>query len=123
MAGGTVRSENKSYTSYVWPVRAGQGGPVIADFKADLLDGFSPLTVQFTDLSSGSINSWYWDFGNGSISTEQNPSHTYTDPGTYTVSLTVTGPGGSKTNTEAGYVKVRSPGKAIPWIPLLLTDD
>ena len=44
--------------------------------------------VQFTDLSSDDTNSWYWDFGDGSDSVEQNPTHTYAAEGTYTVSLT-----------------------------------
>ena len=94
-----------------------------ADFTADLTSGSVPLTVNFTDQSTGDITSWSWDFGDGATSTEQNPSHTYTDPGTYTVSLTVTGPGGSDTETKADYIEVRSPSKAMPWIPLLLLDD
>ncbi len=47
-------------------------------------------TIQFTDLSTGSIISWEWDFGDGNTSTQQNPTHYYTNPGTYTVSLVVT---------------------------------
>ena len=96
--------------------------PIIADFKADLLDGFSPLTVQFTDLSSGSINSWSWDFGDGTKSSSHNPQHVFSSPGTYTVSLTVTGPNGSATESKADYVNVKDK-KAMPWIPLLLLDD
>jgi PKD repeat protein len=79
--------------------------------------------VNFTDQSTGQITSWSWNFGDGSTSREQNPSHTYNDPGTYTVSLTVTGPEGSDTETKTDYINVRSPGKAMPWIPLLLLDD
>ncbi len=48
-----------------------------------------PLTIQFYDASVGTAASWYWDFGDGENSTEQNPVHTYDDPGTYTVNLTV----------------------------------
>jgi PKD repeat protein len=92
-----------------------------ADFTADLTSGPVSLTVNFTDQSTGDITSWSWDFGDEATSTEQNPSHTYTDPGTYTVSLTVTGPAGSDTNTKADYIKVRSIGKAMPWM-LLLSD-
>jgi len=96
--------------------------PIIADFKADLLDGFSPLTVQFTDLSSGSINSCYWDFGDGTNSSNSNPQHVFSSPGTYTLSLTVTGPNGSDTESKADYINVKDK-KAMPWIPLLLLDD
>jgi len=94
-----------------------------ADFTADLTSGPVPLTVNFTDQSTGDITTWSWDFGDGSTSTEQNPSHTYTDSGTYTVSLTVTGPEGADTETKADYITVRSASKAMPWIPLLLLDD
>jgi len=63
-----------------------------------------PLTVNFTDLSTGSIDSWNWDFGDGSTSTQQNPSHTYDTDGTYTVSLTISGPAGSDTETKRDYI-------------------
>ena len=53
------------------------------------------LTVQFTDASTGNISGWLWNFGDGTTSTAQNPSHTYTSPGTYTVIETITGPSGS----------------------------
>ncbi len=49
-----------------------------------------PLTVYFTDTSQGNITSWFWDFGDGTTSILQNPSHTYTNPGSYSVSLVVT---------------------------------
>jgi hypothetical protein len=54
------------------------------------------LVVDFTNSSTGDTD-WLWDFGDGGTSTAQNPSHTYvaTDPTVFTVTLTVTGPGGS----------------------------
>jgi PKD repeat protein len=94
----------------------------VAHFSASPTSGAAPLTVNFTDQSTGQITSWSWDFGDGSISTEQNPSHTYTDDGSYTVSLAVTGPGGSDTETKADYINVIR-GKAMPWISLLLFGD
>jgi PKD repeat protein len=78
-----------------------------ADFTADVTSGPVPLTVNFTDQSSGDITSWSWDFGDGSTSTEQNPAHTYTDSGTYTVSLTVTGPEGTDTETKTDFIVAR----------------
>jgi PKD repeat protein len=57
----------------------------------------APLTVQFVDTSVNSPTSWFWSFGDGSSSTLQNPSHTYTAAGTYTVTLTVTNAAGSNT--------------------------
>jgi PKD repeat protein len=52
--------------------------------------GLAPLTVQFQDDSSGCPTEWEWDFGDGATSNLRNPSHTYTVPGYYPVSLTVT---------------------------------
>jgi PKD repeat protein len=49
----------------------------------------SPFYYHFKDLSSGNINSWYWDFGDGSLSNEQNPSHQYEEPGSFKVCLYV----------------------------------
>ena len=94
----------------------------LANFDADVLTGHAPLLVNFADNSTGSITSWLWDFGDGSESTEQNPSHNYMKPGTYTVSLTVIGFGGSDQETKDGYIAVE-PSRAMPWIPLLLFDD
>jgi len=58
----------------------------VADFFSDVTDGDAPLTVYFTDLSENAT-AWAWDFGDGGTSTEQHPSHTYDDPGVYTVTL------------------------------------
>jgi len=65
--------------------------PLIVNFEAEPLTGHVPLTVQFFDRSTGNVESWEWDFQNNGeyISTDQNPTFTYTRPGTYTVKLTV----------------------------------
>jgi PKD repeat protein len=55
--------------------------------------GCAPLTTRFTDATFGAV-SWLWDFGDGTTSTLQNPEHTYTLPGNYTVSLTTVSAGG-----------------------------
>jgi PKD repeat protein len=62
-------------------------GTVKASFTADKTSGSVPLTVQFTDTSSGSPNIWGWDFGDGTNSALQNPTHTYTFPGNYSVTF------------------------------------
>jgi PKD repeat protein len=67
--------------------------PPVADFSFDA----SGLDVTFTDLSSGTVDSWLWDFGDGSTSTAQNPGHAFVAGGAYTVSLTVTNAGGQDT--------------------------
>jgi len=75
-------------------------------FTASPASGPSPLTVTFTDSSTGDITSWHWDFGDGSSSTLKNPVHTYPGPGTYTVNLTVTGPGGTRSLVIPEYILV-----------------
>lgn len=77
-----------------------------ADFSAEPSSGEEPLEVNFTDRSIGDITGWEWDFGDGSTSTERNPTHSYTEEGTYTVELTVNGPGGSDTDTRIDHIAV-----------------
>jgi len=70
---------------------------------ADFDMSVNGLQVDFTDLSSdpdGSVDVWAWNFGDGNGSAEQNPSHTYGDYGSYTVSLTVTDNGGATDDTS-----------------------
>ena len=64
------------------------------------------LNVNFTDLSTGQVDSWSWTFGDDGTSNEQNPSHPYDTTGYFTVSLTVTGPGGSDSETQYNYIHV-----------------
>ena len=62
---------------------------IFPDFEADNLTSCVGTTINFADLSIGNVNSWEWNFGDGTISTLQNPSHIYSNFGTYNVSLTV----------------------------------
>jgi len=78
----------------------------VADFSASPTSGDSPLTVNFTDLSTGGPTSWSWDFGDGAVSFDQNPSHTYSFPGTYTVTLTATNAYGSDDEIKEDYINV-----------------
>jgi thioredoxin 1 len=79
-----------------------------ADFTSNITEGYSPLTVQFTDMSTGSPTSWSWDFGDGNTSTVQNPIHTYSKAGDYTVTLTVENSAGSTTVTDSSFVVLAS---------------
>ena len=79
---------------------------ITAGFSGTPITGTGPLDVTFTDTSTGSPSTWNWDFGDGSQSTLQNPSHTYPVPGTYTVSLTVTGSGGTDVKSLTDYITV-----------------
>ena len=73
-------------------------GTPVASFTSSATGGTPPLTVQFTDTSTGEITGYLWDLGNGTTSTEANPVVTYPDIGVYPVSLTVTGGRGSSTS-------------------------
>ncbi len=82
---------------------------LLANFSANKSIGTFPLTVQFTDASEGAFSSWFWDFGDGNSSTVQNPGHIYASPGSYTVSLSVSGFGGTDTLTKNSYITVTKP--------------
>jgi gliding motility-associated-like protein len=70
----------------------------------------APLTAQFTDKSPPGAAQWLWDFGDGQTSTDQNPSHTYTNVGHFTVKLTTTTAGGcSGTTSVNNYINVVTP--------------
>lgn len=86
-------------------------GKVIANFTADKTRGDAPLPVNFKDASTGTITSWLWDFNNDGLtdSTEQNPSYEYSNRRTYTVKLTVTGPGGSDDEKKVDFINVLPP--------------
>jgi len=101
-AGGSSTETRTNYITVTTP-------PPVAAFTANVTTGPAPLAVQFTDISTGSPTSWLWNFGDGETSTAQNPIHTYTTPGTYTVSLTATNAGGSSTETRTGYITVATP--------------
>jgi len=76
----------------------------VANFSGNPTEGGVPLTVVFTDTTENHPTSWSWDFGDGTTSTEQNPTHQYTNGGTYTVSLTAASSYGSDIETKTGYV-------------------
>jgi PKD repeat protein len=66
-----------------------------ASFTTNCTSGMMPLAVVCTDTSTNSPTDWAWQFGDGSTSTEQNPKHCYSRPGTYTLTLTTTNDEGS----------------------------
>ena len=77
-----------------------------ANFSASPVSGCAPLAVTFADQSTGGATSWQWDLGNGTLSTQQNPTTTYFNSGLYTISLTVSNASGSNTFTRSQYIKV-----------------
>ncbi len=79
--------------------------PIVA-FSASKTDVDVNESISFTDQSTNNPTSWAWDFGDGITSTQQNPSHSYTSQGTYSVSLTATNSYGSNSQTRANYITV-----------------
>ena len=78
--------------------------PLNAAFTPDKTSGVFPLTVQFNDRSTGSPTSWSWDFGDGSTSSDQSPSHIYTASGQYNVALTISDGTNSDTTTKNNII-------------------
>lgn len=81
-------------------------GPPVAAFSAQPGAGVAPLLVNFSNESNGNYNQILWDFGDGQSSQELNPSHTYEASGIYSITLSLSGPTGSDSHTEAAYIHV-----------------
>lgn len=107
-----ISSSTVTYDFWLYPSPA-------ANFSASPVHGSAPLTVQFTDISTGIITSWLWDFGDGGTSNLQNPSHEFASEGRYDISLTIGGPGGSDQEVKTGYIWVCY----INYIPFLVRDN
>ncbi|MFZ5919175.1 MAG: PKD domain-containing protein [Chloroflexota bacterium] len=98
--GSNVKRLNNLITVSAAPIKP------VAGFVVSPSRGPAPLTVQFTDQSTGQISLWQWDLGDGHTSNLQHPQHTYEVMGHYAVSLTVSGPAGSASETKPGLVTV-----------------
>jgi PKD repeat protein len=95
--------------------------PLSASFSASSNGGFAPVTVNFTDTSTGPVAAWQWDFDGDNVidSTVQNPTWIYGAPGNYTVSLTVVNSCRVDTRTRTNLITVLAPG-TMPAPPELL---
>jgi PKD repeat protein len=92
-------------------VTVGGVPPPMAAFSGSPTSGCAPLTVNFTDQSTGDITGWDWDFGDGTAhSSTRNPVLQYTSVGLYRVTLTATGPCGSDGETEVDYITTNRSG-------------
>jgi len=103
-AGGANTDTQSNYVTVSTPSTVPTAG-----FTGTPTTGYAPLPVVFTDASSGSITNWVWSFGDGNSITNGSSSsvtNTYAAAGSYTVALTVSGPGGANTNTKSSYVVV-----------------
>jgi PKD repeat protein len=90
-----------------WSCNQPTAAPV-ANFKTDATTSCSGV-IKFTDQSTGGVNSWLWNFGDGTTSTQQHPAHTYTGSGSYTVTLTATNNFGNNTATKTNYITINRP--------------
>lgn len=95
----------------------------VAAFTGDVLQGPAPLSVAFHNDSTGQVTSSAWKFGDGATSAQTHPSHAYTAPGLYAVTLTVSGPGGSNTLTRSAYIQVDGPEVPMEIGELLVNDQ
>ncbi|NIQ88285.1 MAG: PKD domain-containing protein, partial [Deltaproteobacteria bacterium] len=102
-ASGLGGSDTNTKTDYITVYN-----PAGTDFSATPTSGPAALAVTFTDLSTGDVDTWSWDFDNDGTedATEQNPLYTYNTPGTYSVTLSVDGPGGADSVTKTDYITV-----------------
>lgn len=91
--------------------------PVSVDFSASPTAGLLPLTVAFTNLSTGDFDTCQWDFGDSYTSSLCSPpDHVYLSPSVYTVTLTASGLGGSDTETKIGYITVEKRKLFLPVV-------
>ena len=97
-----------------WGGEARAQDPPEAAFSADTTTGDAPLTVNFTDESTGNIEEWMWDFGDGGTSVDQSPTHQYSEAGTYTVTLSVVDDQ-QETDDEVkeDYIEVITPSQGL----------
>jgi PKD repeat protein len=102
---GFEREESLFYTT--------DAGPPQARFETQPSRGEAPLLVRFEDQSTGDVTSWSWDFGDGSTSSDREPSHVYETSGEYVASLRVAGPGGESHLAERQIILVQSPGNQL----------
>jgi PGF-pre-PGF domain-containing protein len=111
-----VDRTNNARTVTVTVAGSGPGPAPVANFSTNVTEGDAPLTVAFTDESTGAAT-WSWDFGDGNTSTEQHPAHTYATAGTYTVTLTVANAAGSSSATKTVTVTVPVGSIAVTSAP------
>ena len=110
----TVTSANGSNTQTRTNYITVSSPSPVANFTASTTTPVVSAAVSFSDTSTGSPTSWSWTFGDGGASTSQNAAHAYNTPGTYSVSLTVTGPGGTNSITKTNYIVVSAATCTVP---------
>lgn len=82
--------------------------PPVAGFNAGQTTAICPAAIKFNDASTSNPQSWFWDFGDGTTATQQNPVHVYGQPGQYTVKLKVTNSLGQDSLLRVNYITITS---------------
>ena len=88
----------------------------VASFYSNVTSGTVPFAVQFNDSSTNTPTAWYWEFGDGYTSSAENPVHTYSESGEYTVTFTATNSEGSNVTTEDGYIIASSAAVSSTYV-------
>ena len=96
-------------------ISVGKPAAPVISFNPSPTVGSAPLNVAFTNSTTGQVTTWAWNFGDGTTSTLKSPTHTYNSPGSYSVILTATGPGGTVTKTASSAITVSS----TPAVPVV----
>ena len=111
---GPVGVSTNTRTSYIVVTNS---QPPVASFTGSPTNGLAPLIVTFTDTSTGNITNRFWNFGDGATTNTIATSmiHTYSTVGTNTVSLRVSGPLGTNTQTRTNYIVARG-GTTNVWV-------
>lgn len=111
---GSIPGPNSWKYPYGYSVFFTPESGVVAGFSSNVREGCAPLAVSFTDQSEGNPVSYSWSFPGGTPNTSSaaNPTVTYSQPGVYPVTLTVTGSAGSNSITRDGYITVRTTPEA-----------
>ena len=105
-ATNSAGSNTVTKTAYIEVTSSPTPPKPVANFWGSPKAGNSPLSVTFTDISTGEPTVWRWDFGDGTYSTAKNPVHEYAKPGIYSVTLTVSNVAGTGTLTKHNYIDV-----------------
>jgi M6 family metalloprotease-like protein len=82
------------------------GEPLVANFETSATNIFQGENISFNDFSSGTPTYWHWDFGDGNFSTEQNPVHSYNEPGNFSIELIITNNFFADTILKENYITV-----------------
>lgn len=109
---GTISAANMLDTTYAWTIQASNAWAAVGidapnpeiGIAVDTNWGWVPLAVNFEGSSVLNVSSWTWDFGDGDSASAQLPTHTYTEPGVFDVTLQINAEGDLKTLSYAQYI-------------------